>query len=94
MQHFEPCDQPRCFLREDGVDRHALVEIFVRVLAGETVAMKTTIEPHERCADCVERVWRCGHPLPTIEDIDRWIRAGQSTHRRSRRLRRRRAHTD
>jgi hypothetical protein len=93
MQDFESCDQPKCFLRKEGVDRHALAQILVRVLAGETVAVKATIEPHARCVDCVERVWRCGHPLPTIEDVERSIRAGRWTHRRSRRLSRRNAHT-
>ena len=89
MHPFETCTQPGCFLRDEGVDCRALAELIVRVLAGEDVAVKSTIHPSERCIGCAQRVLRGGEPLPTVEELERSLEAGRWTHRRSKRRMRR-----
>lgn len=91
MQPFETCTQPKCFLREDGVDSRSLAELIVRVLAGEDVAMQSPIQPYERCVGCVQCVLRGGRPLPTIEQVERSFKVGIWTYRRSQRRMRREA---
>ena len=91
MQPFESCTQPECFLREDGVDSRSLAELIVRALAGEDVAMQSPIQPYERCVGCVQCVLQGGRPLPTIEEVERYLELGRWTYRRSQRRRRREA---
>ena len=93
MPPLEACTQPKCLLRERKVDCRSLAELIVRVLAGEDVTedVKSPIQPHERCAGCVERVMGGGKPLPTVEEVERLLEAGRWSNRRSRRRMRREA---
>ena len=91
----QACTQPECLLREEDVDCRSVAELMVRVLSGEDVpdvmAGKPSIHPYERCVDCVLRVTRGGKPLPSLEEVERLLEAGRSSHRRwKRRVRRER----
>ena len=89
MQPIESCTQPKCFLREEGVDSRSIAELVVRVLAGEDVAMKSFIQPNERCVGCTQRILQGGTPLPTVAQLERSLEMGRRTYRRSRRRMRR-----
>jgi len=89
MSGTEICTQPDCVLRADAVDRRVLAEWIVRFLSGEDVAEvlagKPAIQRFERCTECALRVLGGGRPLPTREEVERMLEAGQWSHRRHRR---------
>ena len=85
MRPFEPCTQRECYLREEGVNCHALAEMIVRTIAGEDVAVKSPIQKYERCVGCVQRILQGGKPLPTVEEVERSLAAGRLAQRRERR---------
>jgi hypothetical protein len=87
LKPFELCTQPECFLREKGVDSRSIAELVVRALAG--VAMKSFIQPNERCVGCTQRILQGGTPLPTVAEFERSREIGRWAYRRSRRRMRR-----
>jgi hypothetical protein len=96
MSSFEICTQPECLLQEPDVDCHALADVIVRVISGEDVTdvldCKSPIQRYERCTECALRVMAGARPLPTADDVERVLVAGQKSHRRRRRRARREDH--
>lgn len=86
MAHIEGCTQPQCIVRNPEVDSRFLAERVVRLMAGEDIREElgpsSRIQPHARCAGCVERVMRGKPPLPTVAELLRLTEAGHWTHRR------------
>ena len=96
MSSLDICTQPDCLLREEDVDCRALAKLIVRVIAGEDVSQvmdgKSPIRAYPRCTECALRVMGGEKPLPGIEELERLLEAGQSSHRRRRRQARREEH--
>ena len=96
MSSLDICTQPDCLLRGEDVDCRALAKLIVRAISGKDVSSvmdgKSPIQAHERCTECALRVMAGERPLPDIDELERLLEAGHSSHRRRRRQARREEH--